>query len=253
MSPKIFPFSSSLYRSLISNFVIWSTKSDTKKKAQWIQTSATYNFSWTSKSIWMVCRGRMMSFGCFWNCSLRSLTTTKSSKNIFCVDPCVWMSCFAHFYLEIVYLSPSNATSPETSRGAFWISHARCRSRKNIASISSSCAASRDELSNSAFYFCLFLVSPSRMNSAECWSLHHKSCNFSSFLLLEKDPPQKSLKMADLPLGDDKVDPELQEFLLLEKQKAQVNAQVSWIGISRNFHWLQIFYSDSWIQRDLLG
>lgn len=34
--------------------------------------------------------------------------------------------------------------------------------------------------------------------------------------------------MADLPLGgDSKVDPELQEFLLLEKQKAQVNAQVS--------------------------
>lgn len=33
--------------------------------------------------------------------------------------------------------------------------------------------------------------------------------------------------MADLPLGDDKVDPELQDFLLLEKQKAQVNAQVS--------------------------
>lgn len=33
--------------------------------------------------------------------------------------------------------------------------------------------------------------------------------------------------MADLDLGgDSKVDPELQEFLLLEKQKAQVNAQV---------------------------
>lgn len=27
--------------------------------------------------------------------------------------------------------------------------------------------------------------------------------------------------------GDGKVDPELQEFLLIEKQKAQVNAQVS--------------------------
>lgn len=32
--------------------------------------------------------------------------------------------------------------------------------------------------------------------------------------------------MADLDLGDSKVDPELQEFLMLEKQKAQVNAQV---------------------------
>lgn len=27
--------------------------------------------------------------------------------------------------------------------------------------------------------------------------------------------------------GDSKVDPELQEFLMIEKQKAQVNAQVS--------------------------
>lgn len=34
--------------------------------------------------------------------------------------------------------------------------------------------------------------------------------------------------MADLEhLGDPKVDSELQEFLLVEKQKAQVNAQVS--------------------------
>lgn len=35
--------------------------------------------------------------------------------------------------------------------------------------------------------------------------------------------------MADLDLsgGDHKVDSELQEFLLVEKQKAQVNAQVS--------------------------
>lgn len=33
--------------------------------------------------------------------------------------------------------------------------------------------------------------------------------------------------MSDLDLGGDaKVDPELQEFLLIEKQKAQVNAQV---------------------------
>ncbi|CRL04321.1 CLUMA_CG017416, isoform A [Clunio marinus] len=34
--------------------------------------------------------------------------------------------------------------------------------------------------------------------------------------------------MADLDLGggDGKVDPELQEFLMLEKQKAQVNAQI---------------------------
>lgn len=30
----------------------------------------------------------------------------------------------------------------------------------------------------------------------------------------------------DLSGGDSKVDPELQEFLMLEKQKAQVNAQV---------------------------
>lgn len=28
--------------------------------------------------------------------------------------------------------------------------------------------------------------------------------------------------------ADSKVDPELQEFLMLEKQKAQVNAQVRW-------------------------
>lgn len=40
--------------------------------------------------------------------------------------------------------------------------------------------------------------------------------------------------MADLDLGgDSKVDPELQEFLLLEKQKAQVNAQVSSTEISK--------------------
>ena len=33
--------------------------------------------------------------------------------------------------------------------------------------------------------------------------------------------------MSDLDLGGDaKVDPELQEFLMIEKQKAQVNAQV---------------------------
>lgn len=37
--------------------------------------------------------------------------------------------------------------------------------------------------------------------------------------------------MSDLDFGsaggDSKVDPELQEFLMIEKQKAQVNAQVS--------------------------
>jgi hypothetical protein len=39
--------------------------------------------------------------------------------------------------------------------------------------------------------------------------------------------------MADLGLGgDSKVDPELQEFLMLEKQKAQVNAQVTFNEIS---------------------
>jgi hypothetical protein len=42
--------------------------------------------------------------------------------------------------------------------------------------------------------------------------------------------------MDDLPLGGDaKVDPELQEFLMLEKQKAQVNAQVIVTAISKNF------------------
>lgn len=33
--------------------------------------------------------------------------------------------------------------------------------------------------------------------------------------------------------GDSKVDPELQEFLLMEKQKAQVNAQVKTFKITK--------------------
>lgn len=33
--------------------------------------------------------------------------------------------------------------------------------------------------------------------------------------------------MSDLPADGQKIDPELQEFLMLEKQKAQVTAQVS--------------------------
>lgn len=33
--------------------------------------------------------------------------------------------------------------------------------------------------------------------------------------------------MSDIPGDPSKVDPELQEFLMLEKQKAQVNAQVN--------------------------
>jgi hypothetical protein len=32
--------------------------------------------------------------------------------------------------------------------------------------------------------------------------------------------------------GDSKVDPELQEFLLIEKQKAQVNAQVRFFNFN---------------------
>lgn len=40
--------------------------------------------------------------------------------------------------------------------------------------------------------------------------------------------------MSDIDLGGDssKVDPELQEFLMLEKQKAQVNAQVRLLNFS---------------------
>lgn len=43
--------------------------------------------------------------------------------------------------------------------------------------------------------------------------------------------------MADLDIGADgsKVDPELQEFLMLEKQKAQVNAQVNFCPIFAQF------------------
>lgn len=48
--------------------------------------------------------------------------------------------------------------------------------------------------------------------------------------------------MADLDLGDGKVDPELQEFLMLEKQKAQVNAQVK-SRISRDGQKLQKLFS----------
>lgn len=53
------------------------------------------------------------------------------------------------------------------------------------------------------------------------------NCNFS-FNLSRSDKKKSYLliEMADLDLGDSKVDPELQEFLMLEKQKAQVNAQV---------------------------
>lgn len=41
--------------------------------------------------------------------------------------------------------------------------------------------------------------------------------------------------MSDLDLGGDaKVDPELQEFLLIEKQKAQVNAQVKFTFFTIN-------------------
>ena len=41
--------------------------------------------------------------------------------------------------------------------------------------------------------------------------------------------------MSDLDVGglggDQKIDPELQEFLMVEKQRAQVNAQVSKLGL----------------------
>lgn len=48
--------------------------------------------------------------------------------------------------------------------------------------------------------------------------------------------------MSDLDLGGDaKVDPELQEFLLIEKQKAQVNAQVRNKYISSNLN-LNLFH-----------
>lgn len=42
--------------------------------------------------------------------------------------------------------------------------------------------------------------------------------------------------MADLDLsgGDHKVDSELQEFLMVEKQRAQVNAQVSFLNFKLN-------------------
>lgn len=42
--------------------------------------------------------------------------------------------------------------------------------------------------------------------------------------------------MSDLPSDGQKIDPELQEFLMLEKQKAQVTAQVS---LTLKFHKIQ--------------
>lgn len=50
--------------------------------------------------------------------------------------------------------------------------------------------------------------------------------------------------MDDVPLGggDAKVDPELQEFLMLEKQKAQVNAQVIIDAISKNCQAIATFF-----------
>lgn len=49
--------------------------------------------------------------------------------------------------------------------------------------------------------------------------------------------------MSDLDLGGDaKVDPELQEFLMIEKQKAQVNAQVNNLFYPREFYLFSCFY-----------
>lgn len=62
--------------------------------------------------------------------------------------------------------------------------------------------------------------------------------------------------MADLDLGDSKVDPELQEFLMLEKQKAQVNAQVRKLFDFKEFSSIATFWfrlTDSWVQWNMLG